>query len=128
MSLDNQGQFVGSGVTEARCRGVIAGRLKCSGMFWTVSGANSIIALRCAQLSNRFDNYWEYHAAGRVSHSCPDHPLVSNAKRAGSVECVGGLAPWNPSIRPRPPTSKTARRPLPCEMDMPFCKIKVTKS
>ena len=32
-------------------------------MFWTVPGANSIIALRCAQFSNRFDDYWEDRAA-----------------------------------------------------------------
>ena len=58
-----QGLFVGSGVIEAGCRCVIAGRLKLSGMFWTVPGANSIIALRCAQRSNRFDDYWEDRAA-----------------------------------------------------------------
>jgi len=27
-------------------------------MFWTVAGANSIIALRCCRLSNRFEDYW----------------------------------------------------------------------
>ena len=41
----------------------IAGRLKRSGMFWTVDGANTIIALRCAQLSNRFADYWDERAA-----------------------------------------------------------------
>ena len=58
-----QGLFVGSGVIEAGCRSVIASRLKLSGMFWTVPGANSIIALRCAQHSDRFDDYWEERAA-----------------------------------------------------------------
>ena len=58
-----QDLFVGSGVIEAGCRTVV-GRLKRSGMFWTVDGANAIIALRCAQLSNRFDDYyWEDRAA-----------------------------------------------------------------
>jgi len=28
-------------------------------MFWTVNGANAIIALRCCILNNRFENYWE---------------------------------------------------------------------
>jgi hypothetical protein len=41
--------FVGSGVIEAGCRTVIGARLKQSGMFWTVRGANSIIALRSPQ-------------------------------------------------------------------------------
>ena len=58
-----QDLFVGSGVIEAGCRSVIAGRLKRSGMFWTVEGANAIIALRCAQISNRFADYWEDRAA-----------------------------------------------------------------
>ena len=57
-----QDLFVGSGVIEAGCRTVV-GRLKRSGMFWTVDGANAITALRCAQLSDRFDDYWEDRAA-----------------------------------------------------------------
>ena len=51
--------FVGSGVIEAGCKTVIGSRLKQSGMFWTVRGANSIIALRCCHLNGRFENYWE---------------------------------------------------------------------
>ncbi len=35
------------------------GQLKQSGMFWTVRGANAIIALRCCRLSGRFEDYWE---------------------------------------------------------------------
>lgn len=50
--------FVGSGVIEAGCRTVIANRLKQSGMFWTVRGANAIIALRCSRLNRRFEDYW----------------------------------------------------------------------
>jgi hypothetical protein len=51
--------FVGSGVIEAACKTVIGSRLKQSGMFWTVRGANAIIALRCCHLNNRFEDYWE---------------------------------------------------------------------
>jgi len=54
----SQGLFVGSGVVEAACKIVIGARLKCSGMFWTVRGANAIIALRCCRLSRRFEDYW----------------------------------------------------------------------
>jgi hypothetical protein len=53
-----QGLFVGSGVIEAGCKTLIGSRLKQSGMFWTVRGANSIIALRCSILSNKFEDYW----------------------------------------------------------------------
>jgi Uncharacterised protein family (UPF0236) len=53
-----QDLFVGSGVIEAGCKTVIGARLKCSGMFWTVRGANAIIALRCCLLNRRFEDYW----------------------------------------------------------------------
>ncbi|HID49974.1 MAG TPA: ISKra4 family transposase [Chromatiales bacterium] len=59
-----QGLFVGSGVVEAGCRTVIGARLKRSGMFWTVAGANAIIALRCRRLSGRFEDYCENRFAG----------------------------------------------------------------
>jgi hypothetical protein len=51
--------FIGSGVIEAGCKTVIGSRLKQSGMFWTVRGANAIIALRCCQLNGRLESYWE---------------------------------------------------------------------
>jgi len=55
--------FVGSGVIEAGCKTVIGCRLKQSGMFWTVRGANAIIALRCCTISGKFEDYWEQRAA-----------------------------------------------------------------
>ena len=54
-----KGLFVGSGVIEAGCKSVVGSRLKRSGMFWTVRGANAIIALRCCRLNGRFEDYWE---------------------------------------------------------------------
>ena len=58
-SFREQGLFVGSGVVEAGCKTVIGARLKRSGMFWTVRGANAIIAIRCCRLSRNFEDYWE---------------------------------------------------------------------
>jgi hypothetical protein len=55
--------FVGSGVIEAGCKTVIGARLKQSGMFWTVRGANSILALRCCHFNHRFEDYWEARRA-----------------------------------------------------------------
>lgn len=51
--------FIGSGIIEAGCKHLIGHRLKQSGMEWTLRGANAIIALRCAILSNRFEDFWE---------------------------------------------------------------------
>jgi hypothetical protein len=58
-----QGLFVGSGVIEAGSKTLIATRLKRSGMFWTVRGANAVIAVRCCRHSREFDNYWESRRA-----------------------------------------------------------------
>src|SRR5438132_11279303 len=55
--------FVGSGVIEAGCKTVIGSRLKQSGMFWTVRGANAILALRCCYRNRRFEDYWETRVA-----------------------------------------------------------------
>ena len=60
-----QHPFVGSGVIEAGCRTVIGSRLKQSGMFWTVRGANAILALGCCHLNGRFEDSWE---ARRVAY------------------------------------------------------------
>jgi len=60
----SQGLCTSSGVVEAGCKLAIGTRLKRAGMHWSLHGANSIIALRCCKLSNRYDDYWERkHAA-----------------------------------------------------------------
>ena len=69
--------FVGSGVIEAGCKTVIGSRLKQSGMFWTVRGANAIIALRCCHLNGRFEDYWERPPGGLTSTSMSRTPSTS---------------------------------------------------
>jgi len=54
----SQGLFVGSGVVEAGCKTIVGQRLKQSGMRWTVRGANAMIALRCCQVSGRWEDFW----------------------------------------------------------------------
>jgi len=63
-SFRSQGLFVGSGVMEAGCKTIAGQRLKPSGMRWTVSDANKIIALRCCQLSGRWEEFREERSAG----------------------------------------------------------------
>ncbi len=58
-----QGLFIGSGVIEVACAGVIGYRLKRSGMEWSLRGGNAIISLRCMVKSNRVDDYWESRVA-----------------------------------------------------------------
>lgn len=57
-----RGLCTSSGVLEAGCKTAIGARLKRSGMHWTTRGANAIIALRCAKLSGRLDDFWERRA------------------------------------------------------------------
>ncbi len=52
-------------VVEGACRNIVGTRLKCGGMHWTADGANAIMALRCAILSNRFDDFWQRRATRR---------------------------------------------------------------
>ena len=69
-----QGLFVGSVAIEAGCKTVL-GRLKQSGMFWTVRGANAIIALRCVSLAanSRITGTRD----GHQSHLKVAHPFMT---------------------------------------------------
>jgi hypothetical protein len=57
-----QGLFIGSGVIEAGCKTVIGSRCKQSGMFWSVPGAEKILAFRCIHASGRLDAFWKFRA------------------------------------------------------------------
>jgi hypothetical protein len=59
----SQHLFIGSGVIEAGCKTIVGSRGKQSGMFWTVRGANAILALRCCHFNGRFEDYWESRKA-----------------------------------------------------------------
>ncbi len=53
------GRCPSTGVVEAGGTVAIGTRLKRAGMHWTVRGANAMIALRCAKLSGRFEDFWK---------------------------------------------------------------------
>ena len=52
---------IGSGVVEAACKTLIGHRLKMAGMRWSLEGGQSILNLRAAVLSGRWDAFWESH-------------------------------------------------------------------
>ena len=54
------GCFIGSGVVEAGCKTVIGARCKQSGMFWSLPGAENVLALRCIHSSRRLDLFWKH--------------------------------------------------------------------
>ena len=49
------------GPVEASCKTIIGQRLKQSGMHWTVSGADAIIALRCREASSQWEAICNTH-------------------------------------------------------------------
>jgi hypothetical protein len=56
-----RGLFIGSGVIEAGCKTVIGLRLKQSGMFWGVAGAQHVLDIRCLLENSHFGLFWEQY-------------------------------------------------------------------
>jgi hypothetical protein len=54
-----KGFFIGSGVIEAGCKTVIGSRCKQSGMFWSKSGAENVLALRCLHANRTLAAFWK---------------------------------------------------------------------
>jgi hypothetical protein len=50
--------FIGSGVVEAGCKSVVGQRLKQSGMFWSLAGAENILSIRCVLENGQFNDCW----------------------------------------------------------------------
>lgn len=55
----HKGYFIGSGAIEGACRHIVAERTKLSGMRWSCSGAQNVLAFRCLIKSDLFDDYCE---------------------------------------------------------------------
>lgn len=62
-----KGYFIGSGVVEAGCKTIIGGRCKQSGMFWSESGAENILALRCIHSGRKLDLFWKHRLNKRAA-------------------------------------------------------------
>lgn len=61
------GLCTSTGVVEAGCKNVIGTRLKRPGMHWTARGANAIISLRSAKLSNRLDPFLDRRSTQKLA-------------------------------------------------------------
>ena len=69
IGIRKKGYFIGSGVVEAGCKTVIGARCKQSGMRWSISGAENILALRCIHSSRRNDEFWKHRLNQHVSRN-----------------------------------------------------------
>lgn len=57
-SYRRKGMHIGSGVVEAACKCVVGIRCKRTGMRWTETGLEAVLANRCLLLNGRWDEYW----------------------------------------------------------------------
>jgi hypothetical protein len=57
------GMMIGSGPVEAACKSVVGGRLKGTGMRWTRSGADAMLAIRTQVLGREYANLAHYARA-----------------------------------------------------------------
>jgi hypothetical protein len=60
-----------TGVIEGACRYVVAERLDCSGMRWSLEGAQAILHLRCIELNGDWERFvdWTATKAGEAMHA-----------------------------------------------------------
>jgi hypothetical protein len=61
--------FIGSGVVEAGRKTVIGARCKQSGMFWSLPGAENVLALRCIHSSRHLDQFWKHRLNQHVKRN-----------------------------------------------------------
>lgn len=54
------GYPIGSGVAEGACRHLVKDRLECTGMRWTVNGAQAMLHLRAIYLNDYWDDFVSY--------------------------------------------------------------------
>ena len=54
----DKGYKIGSGVIESACKHVVAQRCKQAGMRWEKEGIEAVLAFRCLDKNNAWDNYW----------------------------------------------------------------------
>jgi hypothetical protein len=92
--------FVGSGAIEAACKMIVTQRAKQSGMHRTVSGAASIIALRCQQASGRWDELWTPQLCQPGTSQTANGHLADNTTQTPRPEPPPRSSPTNPSCTP----------------------------
>lgn len=57
------GYPIGSGVVEGACKHLVKDRMECTGMRWSMAGAQSILELRAVDLNGDWKEFWRYHVA-----------------------------------------------------------------
>lgn len=63
---------IASGAVEGACKNLVKDRMERSGMRWTIDGAEALLRLRAAYLSNDLNDYLEYHTKMEQARLYPE--------------------------------------------------------
>jgi hypothetical protein len=55
-----RGYPIGSGVIEGACRHLIKDRMECTGMRWSIEGAQAVLDLRAVEINGDWASFWDY--------------------------------------------------------------------
>jgi len=61
-----KGYPIASGVAEGACKNLVKDRMECTGMRWTLPGAQAILDLRSVSLNGDWQAFWRFHVAQRT--------------------------------------------------------------
>jgi hypothetical protein len=56
------GYPIGSGVIEGACRHLVRDRMECTGMRWSIDGAQAVLDLRAVEINGDWASFWDYRA------------------------------------------------------------------
>jgi hypothetical protein len=57
-----RGYPIGSGVIEGACRHLVRDRMECTGMRWSIDGAQAVLDLRAVEINGDWASFWDYRA------------------------------------------------------------------
>jgi hypothetical protein len=76
-----RGYPIGSGVIEGACRHLVKDRMECTGMRWSIDGAQAVLDLRAVEINGDWASFWDYRAK-RESDALYAHLDIEDLARA----------------------------------------------
>jgi hypothetical protein len=76
-----RGYPIGSGVIEGACRHLVRDRMECTGMRWSIEGAQAVLDLRAVEINGDWTSFWE-HRTRRESERLYAHLDINQLAQA----------------------------------------------
>lgn len=73
---------IGSGVIEGACRHLVRDRMECTGMRWSIDGAQAVLDLRAVEINGDWASFWEYRTRAESARLYAHLDVVDLARRA----------------------------------------------